>query len=64
MTRPSSSCKAELDDVGPASQAGVGSTLVLVRNAGHGFSPVGGEISPTRAEMMQIIVTFFDAHWR
>jgi len=66
--------QGELDDVVPASQAvafnqalteaGVESTLVLVRNAGHGFSPVGGEISPTRAELTQILVAFFDTHLR
>ncbi|MCX6025524.1 MAG: alpha/beta hydrolase [Chloroflexi bacterium] len=66
--------QGELDDVVPASQAvvfnqalgqaGVESTLVLVRNAGHGFSPVGSEISPTRAELTQILVTFFDTHLR
>jgi dipeptidyl aminopeptidase/acylaminoacyl peptidase len=27
--------------------AGVPATLVMVRNAGHGFEPAGGEISPT-----------------
>ncbi len=40
--------------------AGVPATLVIVKNAGHGFTPVGGAISPSRAELTQKIVNFFD----
>jgi acetyl esterase/lipase len=66
--------QGELDDLVPVSQAvefdralrqaGVPSTLVLVHNAGHGFSPVGGKISPSRTELFQILVAFFDEHLR
>ena len=40
--------------------AGVNATLVMVKNAGHGFAPVGGAISPSRAELTQSIADFFD----
>ncbi len=40
--------------------AGVPSTLVVVRNAGHGFQPVGGEIQPSRQELSRMIADFFD----
>jgi len=40
--------------------AGVPATLVMVKNAGHGFQPVGGAISPTRAELARLIADFFD----
>jgi acetyl esterase/lipase len=40
--------------------AGVASTLVVVRNAGHGFQPVGGEIVPSRVELTRMIADFFD----
>ncbi|MBI3952209.1 MAG: alpha/beta hydrolase [Acidobacteria bacterium] len=62
----------ELDDLVPPSQsqllydrliaAGVPATLVLVKNAGHGFAPVGGPISPTRPELTRMIADFFDRH--
>jgi arylsulfatase A-like enzyme/dienelactone hydrolase len=42
--------------------AGVPATLVVVKNAGHGFSPVGGAISPTRDELARMIADFFDQH--
>lgn len=42
--------------------AGVPSTLVIVKNAGHGFTPEGGAISPSRAELTKLIVDFFDKH--
>ncbi len=40
--------------------AGVPATLVIVKNAGHGFAPMGGPISPTRQELTKIIGDFFD----
>lgn len=42
--------------------AGVPATLLIVKNAGHGFTPVGGPISPSRAELTQMIAHFFDRH--
>ena len=62
----------ELDQVVPYSQslilheallrAGVSSTLVPVKNAGHGFRPDGGEISPDREEIIRTVGEFFDRH--
>lgn len=43
---------------------GVPATLVMVKNAGHGFAPVGGAISPTRAELTKMIADFFDKSLR
>lgn len=40
--------------------AGVPAELVRVTNAGHGFKPIGGEISPSREEISQRIVSFFE----
>ncbi len=43
--------------------AGVEATLVMVKNAGHGFTPTGnGPISPTRQELTQDVVNFFIQH--
>lgn len=39
--------------------ADVPATLVMVKNAGHGFSPQGGEVSPTHQEINRMIVDFF-----
>jgi len=44
--------------------AGVPVTLVVVKNAGHGFTPVGGQISPTRSDLTQLILDFFEKHLR
>ena len=44
--------------------AGVPVKLVVVKNADHSFSPVGGAMSPTRAEMTQMIADFFDQYLR
>jgi acetyl esterase/lipase len=41
--------------------AGVPVTLVLVENAGHGFASVNGAIDPSREEITQLIVEFFDS---
>jgi acetyl esterase/lipase len=41
-------------------QADVPAELVPVKNAGHSFKPDGGEISPTRRELGQMIVNFFE----
>jgi acetyl esterase/lipase len=38
---------------------GVSATLVTVQNAGHGFAPTGGPISPTLKEIAQATVDFF-----
>jgi acetyl esterase/lipase len=39
---------------------GVNATLVMVKNAGHGFAPVGGtKISPSLAELTKLVVEFF-----
>lgn len=43
---------------------GVQSTLVIVKNAGHGFTPEGGAISPSRTELSKMIADFFDQHLR
>ncbi len=40
--------------------AGVPATLVMVKNAGHGFVPSGGAISPSREELAKMIAGFFD----
>jgi acetyl esterase/lipase len=42
-------------------KAGVDARLVMVKNAGHGFAPEGGQISPSRAEITKMIADFFDA---
>ncbi|MEW6404428.1 MAG: alpha/beta hydrolase [Chloroflexota bacterium] len=41
---------------------GVEAQLVMVENAGHGFNPVDGEISPKRAELALMILSFFSQH--
>jgi acetyl esterase/lipase len=40
--------------------AGVPATLVVVKNGGHSFVPVGGAISPSRTEITKMIADFFD----
>ncbi len=45
-------------------EAGVSATLVVVKNAGHALVQSGGPISPTLAELGNIIVDFFDQHVR
>jgi hypothetical protein len=62
----------ERDDVVPVSQSeelydrltatGVAATLIIVENAGHGFNPAGGSISPTRAEITKATADFFDRY--
>lgn len=42
--------------------ADVPAILVMVGNAGHTLVPVGGPISPTRAEITQTIADFFDTY--
>jgi len=37
-------------------------TLVVVRNAGHGFTPSGGLPVPSRSELTSMIAEFFDSH--
>jgi acetyl esterase/lipase len=42
----------------------VTATLVIVKNAGHGFTPEGGTISPSRIELTKMIGDFFDNYMR
>jgi len=42
--------------------AGVPATFVIVKNAGHGFAPLGGPISPSRQELTKMIGDFFDQY--
>ncbi len=63
--------QGDKDRVVPASQsqklydkliaAGAPATLVMVKNADHGFTPSGGPISPTLLELRTIIQDFLDA---
>ncbi len=41
--------------------AGVASTLILVEGAGHGFARMNGPIEPSRAEIADLVVEFFDS---
>jgi len=41
---------------------GVTATLVIVKNAGHGFTPDGGAINPSRAELTKMLADFFDKY--
>jgi len=43
---------------------GVPVKLVVVKNGGHGFMSVGSQISPTRSELTQMILDFFEKHLR
>ena len=66
--------QGELDTTVPAHQsqelydrlgaAGVPATLVMVKNAGHSFKPVGTPISPTRPEITKMMADFFDRQLR
>lgn len=40
--------------------AGVTADLVVVKDAGHGFRPMGEEIIPSRDEISEMIASFFD----
>ena len=61
----------EKDDIVPPAQsyilynklvsANVPASLVMVENAGHTLVPYRGPISPTRAEVTQMIADFFDS---
>jgi acetyl esterase/lipase len=42
--------------------AGVPATLVIVKNAGHGFVPTGGELDPSLNEMRDMVNDFFDQY--
>jgi acetyl esterase/lipase len=44
------------------SAAGIPATLVVVKNAGHSFTPTGGSISPTRIEITTMVADFFDKY--
>jgi acetyl esterase/lipase len=41
---------------------GVTATLVMVKNAGHGFVPAGGAVSPSLAELAKTILDFYDRY--
>lgn len=45
-------------------QVNVPAELVRVVNAGHSFQPEGGPISPTREEITQLVVKFFEGQLR
>jgi dipeptidyl aminopeptidase/acylaminoacyl peptidase len=42
--------------------AGVPVEMTVVKNAGHGFLPVGGDIQPSMPELVQMVVNFFDKY--
>ena len=42
--------------------AGVPATLTIVENAGHGFTPTGGTIDPSRTEITGLAADFFDQY--
>jgi acetyl esterase/lipase len=42
--------------------AGVPVELVVVKNAGHGFVPVNGDIQPSMPELVQLVANFFDKY--
>ena len=42
--------------------AGVSSTLIIVKNGGHGFMPVGGIPDPNPFELSQLLIDFFNQH--
>lgn len=42
--------------------AGVSSTLVIVKNAGHGFMPAGGIPDPNPFELSGLLIKFFNQH--
>jgi len=64
----------ELDKLVPPSQSeifyeklketGIPATLVIVKNAGHGFSEAASPISPSREEISRMVADFFDRHLR
>ncbi|MFL5732724.1 MAG: alpha/beta hydrolase fold domain-containing protein [Chloroflexia bacterium] len=66
--------QGDKDQIVPASQsrelydklkeAGAPATLVMVKNAGHGFLPAGGQIDPSLLDIGKTIADFFDAHVR
>jgi len=41
---------------------GLPATLVIVKNAGHGFMPAGGTIDPSRNEITEMVADFFDQY--
>jgi acetyl esterase/lipase len=44
--------------------AGAPASLIMVKNAGHSFAPVAGDITPTRKEIARLIGDFFDKQLR
>lgn len=44
--------------------AGVPSTLVMIRNANHGLAPETGPLDPTQADVIGRLVDFLDRHLR
>ena len=43
-------------------ETGVPATLVIVKNAGHGFSEAASPILPSREEISKMVADFFDRH--
>jgi dipeptidyl aminopeptidase/acylaminoacyl peptidase len=41
---------------------GLPAKLVMVKNAGHGFQPVGGDLDPPLIELRKIVGDFFDQY--
>jgi acetyl esterase/lipase len=41
---------------------GLTATLVMVANCGHAFTPVGGDLNPSRSEISTMIADFFDRY--
>jgi len=64
--------QGEEDDVVPVHQSqllydelvasGLPAQLVIVKNAGHGFHPVGGDLDPTIIELRKLVADFFDEY--
>lgn len=42
--------------------AGITSTLIVVKNAGHGFMPAGGIPDPNPFKLSQLLINFFNQH--
>jgi acetyl esterase/lipase len=42
--------------------SGLRAQLVMVKNAGHGFRPVGGDLDPTIIELRKMVADFFDQY--
>ena len=43
-------------------ESGVPTELIVVKNSGHDFTPIGGDIDPSRSEITTAIGNFFDQY--